>query len=478
MTNQSTDTEIELGEFFNQEWTIYRKVVDLNLLSHKEIAATLKQFLITPYEQPISLLDLGCGDALIPSQILVDVPISSYTGVDLSSFALSCAKKNMVTCHFEKDFVEGNLTEVVAKYQGKFDVIIAGYSIHHLSLKDKQSLFISARKALKQNGYFLIYDAVCESGEKREDYLKRHWGMYKHPKVTEAEHNLIYDHLKSDDYPESLETLAELANSSGFQSSQSLFWDKHKVFNLSVFTKATKTALVTGGNSGIGYATANLLKEQGYEVTISGRNPKKLEKAADELGANKILADLSDPEDIKKLASHFLKDGLDVLVNNAGIPMLMPITDITADNFNDIFNINVRGPLLLIQELLPALEKREGSVCSVSSVVATAMGTPGISLYAATKGAVNAFTLNLAIELAPRNIRINAVAPGPIDTPIFMKTGFDSEQAEELKKAMSSKIPMERLGTPEEVAEIILAQLESTYVTGAVWVVDGGVSVA
>lgn len=237
-----------------------------------------------------------------------------------------------------------------------------------------------------------------------------------------------------------------------------------------------KIALVTGGNSGIGYATAKLLKEKDYEVFISGRNSDRLKQAADELGVQSVLADMSKPEDIHKLATGFLESGLDVLVNNAGVPKFVPINDFTVDDFAEVFNTNVRGPLLLIQALLLALEKRQGSITTVTSIVIN-KGIPTAFLYAASKGGVNAFTRNLAVELAPKRIRINAVAPGPIDTPIFTKVGLKLEEVEDFKKTLESRTPMERFGKPEEVAQVIVAQLESTYVTGAVWVVDGGVSV-
>lgn len=238
-----------------------------------------------------------------------------------------------------------------------------------------------------------------------------------------------------------------------------------------------KIALVTGGNSGIGYATAKLLRDKGYDVFISGRNLVRLQQAADELGVKLLLADMSKPEDIKQLASVFLESGLDVLVNSAGSAMVIPINNIAWENFSELFSTNVWGALLLIKELLPALEKRQGSISTVSSIVADRMANPGVCLYAATKGAVNAFTRNLVAELTPRKIRINAVAPGPIDTPMFTNPEANPEEINELKKMLASKIPMGCLGKPEEVAQVIVAQLESTYVTGAIWVVDGGVSV-
>lgn len=236
-----------------------------------------------------------------------------------------------------------------------------------------------------------------------------------------------------------------------------------------------KNALVTGGNSGIGYATAKLLAEHGYAVTISGRNQAALETAANELHVEAITADMGNLQDIAKLAAHFSESGLDVLINNAAAAKFQSVSAITPADFDEIFHINVRGPLILLQGLLPALEKRRGSVTTVSSVIVI-KGIPNASLYAASKGAVEAYTRTLAKELAPRGIRVNAVAPGAIDTPIVDKIGLSKEQLQAMRKMQEANIPMGRYGEPVEVAKVILAMAESSYVTGAIWRVDGGVT--
>ncbi len=235
-----------------------------------------------------------------------------------------------------------------------------------------------------------------------------------------------------------------------------------------------KTVLITGGNSGIGYSTARLFNEKGYSVFIAGRNRERVEKAADQLGATPIVADMSDLDDVVNLAGHFYEIGLDVLVNNAAVARFMPLTALNNDHFAEFFETNFLGPMMLIKELLPALEKKQGSIVNVSSVI-TSKGIAFGSLYAATKGALDAATRSLALELAPRKIRVNVVAPGAIDTPIIQKLGLDDQQIKELRKRQEADIPMHRYGDPEEVAQVILAQAESTYVTGSVWRVDGGV---
>lgn len=236
-----------------------------------------------------------------------------------------------------------------------------------------------------------------------------------------------------------------------------------------------KYALVTGGNSGIGLATAKVLKERGYSVTISGRNAAGVAKTARELGIDAIIADMGNIQDIKRLAAYFVDNGLDVLINNAATAKFQPLSAISPTDFDEIFHINVRGPLLLMQELLPALEKRQGCVVTVSSAIVK-KAAPNTTLYSACKGAIDAFTRTLAKELATQGIRVNAVAPGAINTPIFNKIGLPPEALQNLRKIQEQNIPLGRYGEPQEVAEVIMAMVESTYVTGAVWRVDGGVT--
>jgi len=236
-----------------------------------------------------------------------------------------------------------------------------------------------------------------------------------------------------------------------------------------------KNILITGGNSGIGFATAALAKTRGYEVTISGRSPERVDQAAEQLGVIGFVADMSSMEDIQSLATLFLEKGLDALVNNAAIAKFMPITTHTESDYDDFLNTNIRGPLALIQALVPALAKNKGCVTNVSSAV-TNNGLPNASLYAATKGAMDAFTRSLALELAPQGIRINVVSPGAVDTPILAKLGLPAEQIEAIRAQQEEMIPLQRYGKPEEIADVILAQLESSYVTGSAWSVDGGVN--
>lgn len=237
-----------------------------------------------------------------------------------------------------------------------------------------------------------------------------------------------------------------------------------------------KTALITGGNSGIGYATANFLKEKGYSVTISGRHKERVSKVAAELGVEYIVADMAELDDIKHLAAPFKNNGLDVLINNAAIATFIPLSKISPSDYTIFFNTNIRGPLELIRELLPALEKNQGSVTNITSI-AVNNALVNASLYAATKGALEATTRSLALELAPKKIRVNAVSPGAIDTPLAEKSGYCKEDLDAHRAMLEQIIPLRRYGKAEEVAQVIWAQLEASYVTGSIWVVDGGADI-
>jgi NAD(P)-dependent dehydrogenase (short-subunit alcohol dehydrogenase family) len=236
----------------------------------------------------------------------------------------------------------------------------------------------------------------------------------------------------------------------------------------------TKTVLITGGNSGIGYAAAQLFRDKGYSVTIVGRDVEKVEGAATELDINAFVADMANIDDIKRLGEHFYEMGLDALVNNAAICQVSPIGTYSEEQFERHFQTNVRGPLFLTQELLPALEKRQGGVTFVSSII-TVHGAAGAGLYAASKGAIEGATRTLALELAPKKIRVNVVSPGAVDTPMFTKMGLTDEQQQMLVDQHIANIPLKRFAEPAEVAEVIHAQIESSYVTGSIWTVDGGV---
>ena len=230
-----------------------------------------------------------------------------------------------------------------------------------------------------------------------------------------------------------------------------------------------KTALVTGGSGGIGAGIARKLASNGYQVTITGRNEANLQSVAEEIGGNYVVADMAQLSDLPKIAEQFADSGLDALVNNAATAHFLPIDSYTPELYDAQYNTNVRGPYFLIQALLPALRKRSGAITNISSQIVQGGGPYG-ALYAGSKGAINAFTRSLALELAPEGIRVNVVAPGPTSTPLMNSMG------EEMVEGTKAVLPFKRLGEPEEVAGVVLAQLECTNATGAVWTVDGGMT--
>lgn len=235
-----------------------------------------------------------------------------------------------------------------------------------------------------------------------------------------------------------------------------------------------KTAIVTGGNSGIGYATAKLLKEKNYDVTITGRSQERVEKAAAELGVNYFVADMSNLQQLKELSEQFEK-GVDALVLNAAIAKFAPLAFSDIAQYNEMIDTNVRGPFFLCQYLESSLAKRQGAISFVSSAVVN-NGLANASLYAASKGAIDSLCKSLAIELAPQGVRVNVVSPGAIDTPIIHKLGIPESQIAIIKKQVEATIPMSRYGQPDEIAKVIISQLEASYVTGSIWAADGGVN--
>ena len=237
-----------------------------------------------------------------------------------------------------------------------------------------------------------------------------------------------------------------------------------------------KTAVVTGGSSGIGYATARKIRELGAKVIITGRNPEAVDKAAGEIGAVGLVADQASLDDTDALVE-FAKEelgGVDVLFINAGIAAFAPVEHLTEEQFDATMNINFKGAFFTLQKFLPIL--RDGaSVINLSSINAYT-GMPNTAVYAASKAALNSLTRTAAYELAPRKIRVNAVNPGPTNTAIFGKLGMPDEAIQEFASAMQNRIPLKRFGEPEDVATLVafLASDEAGFITGAEYNIDGG----
>ena len=237
-----------------------------------------------------------------------------------------------------------------------------------------------------------------------------------------------------------------------------------------------KTAVVTGGSSGIGYATAKKIRELGAKVIITGRNPEAVDKAAKEIGAVGLVADQASLGDIDSLVERAREElgGVDVLFINAGIAAFAPVEHLSEEQFDATMDINFKGAFFTLQKFLPIL--REGaSVINLSSINAYT-GMPNTAVYAASKAALNSLTRTAAYELAPRKIRVNAVNPGPTNTAIFGKLGMPDEAVQEFASAMQNRIPLKRFGEPEDVATLVafLASDEASFITGAEYNIDGG----
>ena len=241
-----------------------------------------------------------------------------------------------------------------------------------------------------------------------------------------------------------------------------------------------KVAVVTGGNSGIGLATAKRLHQEGARVVISGRDTRTLDAAVAAIGAGTLAVqgDVSKPKDIERLYSVVASKlgKIDVLFANAGIAKFAPYTESDEGLFDEQFAVNVKGVYLTLQKAIPHLN--DGASVILNTSVVASKGPENMGIYAATKAAVRSFARTAATELLGRNIRVNAVAPGPIATPIFGRSGLTQEQIEGFKAGISDRVPMRRIGRPEEIANAVafLASDDASYITGVELNVDGGMA--
>jgi NAD(P)-dependent dehydrogenase (short-subunit alcohol dehydrogenase family) len=241
-----------------------------------------------------------------------------------------------------------------------------------------------------------------------------------------------------------------------------------------------KVAVVTGGNSGIGLATAQRLHQEGARVAISGRDARTLDAAVAAIGPGTLAvqSDVSRPKDIERLYAEVASKlgKIDVLFANAGIAKFAPYTASDEGMFDEQFAINVKGVYLTLQKAIPYLN--DGASVILNTSVFASKGPENAGIYAATKAAVRSFARTAATELVGRNIRVNAVAPGPIATPIFGRSGLTEEQIEGFKAGISDRVPMRRIGRPEEIANAVafLASDDASYITGVELNVDGGMA--
>jgi NAD(P)-dependent dehydrogenase (short-subunit alcohol dehydrogenase family) len=244
-----------------------------------------------------------------------------------------------------------------------------------------------------------------------------------------------------------------------------------------------KIAVITGGNNGIGLATAQRFVNEGAYVFITGRRQSELDAAVKQIGKNNVTGvqgDVSNLEDLDRLYATVKqqKGRIDVLFANAGIGELAPLGEISEAHFDKTFGINVKGLLFTVQKALPLFQDDGGSSIILNASIAASKGVEALSVYNATKAAIRSFARTWTVELKHRKIRVNAISPGPIDTPGVNGLAQTKEQIEQIKTSLMASVPMGRMGNPDEVAKAasFLASDDSSYVTGIELFVDGGMA--
>ena len=239
-----------------------------------------------------------------------------------------------------------------------------------------------------------------------------------------------------------------------------------------------KNALITGGNSGIGLATAKQFVNEGAYVFITGRREPELAAAVMEIGRNVtgVQGDVSNLGDLDRLFAQIKREKgkLDIVFANAGVAKFAPFGTITEEHYDSIFDINVKGLLFTVQKALPLLP--DGASIILNASIVASKGLPANSVYSATKAAVRSFARTWTTDLKDRRIRVNAVSPGPIDTPGLNDLVSSTGTGEQRLKMLSDSVPLGRLGTPDEIAKavVFLASDDSSFITGAELFVDGG----
>ncbi|HVY36772.1 MAG TPA: SDR family oxidoreductase [Polyangia bacterium] len=240
-----------------------------------------------------------------------------------------------------------------------------------------------------------------------------------------------------------------------------------------------KRVVITGGTSGMGLATAKLLLDQGARVLVTGSTKKTLDSAREELGKDAIVvsSDARSLTDIESLAARAKSElgEVDFLFLNAGYGTFVPFEGTSEAVYDEMFNLNVKGPYFAAQKFAPLMPR--GSAIVLTTSIANEKGMPGVSAYAAAKAGLRSLARSLAAELLPRGIRVNAVSPGPIDTPVILKTGLPKEQMNQMHKKMEEAVPMKRHGRPEEIAKAaVFLAFDATFTNGHELPVDGGMS--
>jgi NAD(P)-dependent dehydrogenase (short-subunit alcohol dehydrogenase family) len=241
-----------------------------------------------------------------------------------------------------------------------------------------------------------------------------------------------------------------------------------------------KVAVITGGNSGIGFATAKLFQAEGAKVVITGRRQDAVEAAVKEIGrdATGIVSDAGKLDDIQALYQRVKEEvgTIDVLFLNAGVATFGPFTEVDEAVFDAMVDVNFKGLFFNVQKALPLLNSGASVIFNTS--IADQKGFAETSVYSATKAAVRSLARTLSAELLEDKIRFNAIAPGPIDTPIFEKLGVPKAEVANVKEGYASRIPMKRMGSPDDIANaaLFLASDDSSFIMGIDLTVDGGMA--
>ena len=242
-----------------------------------------------------------------------------------------------------------------------------------------------------------------------------------------------------------------------------------------------KVAMVTGGNSGIGLAAAKAFAREGAQVAVTGRDEGTLKNAEKEIGSGAlaIRADAARIADLDaamaKVRDQFKR--IDALFVNAGIGKFVPFAEVTEAMFDEIVTINLKGAFFTVQKALPLMVR--GSAVVLNASINAHIGLPGTTVYGATKAAVVNMAKTMSTDLAERGIRVNAVSPGPVETPIFGRAGISSEQSRQTKEWLQNQTLVKRMAEPEEIAEAVLylSSDVSSFVIGTELVIDGGMTI-
>ena len=241
-----------------------------------------------------------------------------------------------------------------------------------------------------------------------------------------------------------------------------------------------KVAVITGGNSGIGLASAQALADLGAKVVISGRDEAALEKSVEQIGGETLAvrADVTKLSDLNSLFEQTERTfgKIDILFVNAGLVIFNSLGEMSEENFDTVMNTNFKGAYFTVQKALPHLN--DGASMILNTSINAHIGMPGSTVYAASKAALSSLIRTLSAELLERKIRVNAVSPGPVETPIFGKLGVDEAQTQEMAAGILEQIPIGRFGKPEEIASIVafLASDDAPFIVGTEITADGGMS--